>query len=183
MGNICSSLRPQKKMLTPRDIYELAETVDLAEGLELDECVHRSTWAQTFLKTPKMLDPIGGPDRRELFFYVICCSALSRTPHTEKENTKKILILMRDRFFADSEFWQANIAFMDIHNLQDDIFRLFYVQGFEKEVNTTTLRSKLLALRQDETIRSTLEPVYGEFLKRPSLHPSSVIQQCILSLL
>ena len=110
-------------MLTPRDIFELADTVELAEGLDLDECVHRSPWAQTFLKTPKMLDPIGGPDRRELFFYVICCSALIRTPTNEKENTRKILILMRDRFFADSEFWQASISFMDIHNVQDDIFR------------------------------------------------------------
>jgi len=170
-------------MLTPRDIFELADTVELAEGLELDECVHRSPWAQTFLKAPKMLDPIGGPDRRELFFYVICCSALNRTQTIEKEKTKKILMIMRDRFFADSEFWQASVSFMDIHNLQDDIFRLFYVQGFEKEVHMSSLRQKLLALRQDETVRSALEPVYGEFLKRPNLHPSNVLQQCILSLL
>ena len=110
-------------MVTPRDIFELADSVELVEGLELDECVHRSPWAQTFLKAPKMLDPIGGPDRRELFFYVICCSALSRTPTSEKEKTRKLLTLMRERFFADSEFWQASVAFMDIHNVQDDIFR------------------------------------------------------------
>ena len=78
-------------MLTPRDIFELADTVELAEGLELDECVHRSPWAQTFIKAPKMLDPIGGPDRRELFFYVICCSALNRTQTIEKEKTKKLI--------------------------------------------------------------------------------------------
>ena len=111
------------KMVTPRDIFELADSVELVEGLELDECVHRSPWAQTFLKAPKMLDPIGGPDRRELFFYVICCSALSRTPTSEKEKTRKLLTLMKERFFADSEFWQASVAFMDIHNVQDDIFR------------------------------------------------------------
>jgi len=170
-------------MVTPRDIFELADSVELVEGLELDECVHRSPWAQTFLKAPKMLDPIGGPDRRELFFYVICCSALSRTPTSEKEKTRKLLTVMRERFFADSEFWQASVAFMDIHNVQDDIFRLFHVQGFEKDLHIAELKQKLLALRQDETVRSALEPVYGEFLKRPSLHPSTVLQQCILSLL
>ena len=61
--------------------------------------------------------------------------------------------------------------------------RLFYVQGFEKDLHIAELKQKLLALRQDETVRSALEPVYGEFLKRPSLHPSTVLQQCILSLL
>ena len=112
-------------MLTPRDIYELADTVELVEGLDIEDCVHRAPWVQAFLKTPKMLDPLGGPDRRELFFYVICCSLLNRiSPTSEKERTKRILLLMRDRFFADSDFWQATVSFMDIHNVQDEIFRL-----------------------------------------------------------
>jgi len=175
MGNICPSLRPHKKMVAPRDIFDLADTVELAEGLDLERCVHLSPWALSFLKTPKMMDPFGGPERRELFFYLICCSALRRTLTKQKEKTGKILLLMRDRFFADSEFWQASISFMDIHSVQDDIFRLFYVQGFDKEVHMSNLRSKVLVLRQDETVRSALEPVYGEFLKSPDLHPSHVL--------
>ena len=34
-----------------------------------------------------------------------------------------------------------------------------------------------------QVIRSSLEPVYGTFIKSPSQHPGNVLQQCLLSLL
>ena len=34
-----------------------------------------------------------------------------------------------------------------------------------------------------QVVRSSLEPVYGVFLKQRELHPSSVLQQCLLSIL
>ena len=73
---------------------------------------------------------------------------------------------------------------------------------------TTSLRQKLISLRQDEVgdlleifhkipiksfinrqktnaqvVRSSLEPVYGVFLKAGHEHPGNILQQCILSLL
>lgn len=190
MGNICSALRPQKKMLTPRDIYDLADTVDTEilarDGAELDLVSLRSPWISAFLRSPRMVE-----ERRELFLFVVLCQALINTPPTERDATGRLLELARTRFFSDSEFWQCSVAFADIHNDLDEIFRLFYIEkanereGLVSQMNgqTTSLRQKLIALRQDEVVRSSLEPVYGVFLKQRELHPSSVLQQCLLSIL
>lgn len=79
-------------------------------------------------------------ERKELFFYVVICSALLRSvsglvtikhkvvsllriPATEKEKNQRLIEMARQRFFSDREFWQCAIAFADIHNTLDEIFR------------------------------------------------------------
>ena len=92
--------------------------------------------------------------------------------------------------------------------------RLYYVEESDSLMSqmssqTTSLRQKLISLRQDEVensskipilhripiilaeiklqhsqvVRSSLEPVYGVFLKAGNEHPGNILQQCILSLL
>ena len=64
------------------------------------------------------------------------------------------------------------------------LFFSFYYEGSQQQQSQVdSIRSKLLLLREDQVIRSSLEPVYGEFLKRKNLHPSMFLEQCILSLL
>ena len=46
-----------------------------------------------------------------------------------------------------------------------------------------TLQNKIVSLKQDRTLRNELEPVFREFIKTSHLHPGSVVQQCLLSLL
>ena len=105
------------------------------------------------------------------------------TPPTERDATGRLLELARTRFFSDSEFWQCSVAFADIHNDLDEIFRsptcllgtrvinifrrLFYIEkanereGLVSQMNgqTTSLRQKLIALRQDEVFAPTPAPV------------------------
>ena len=127
-------------------------------------------------------------ERRELFFFVVICSVLHRSfnlyylpifhcslhriPPTEKEKNERLLEMARKRFFSDNEFWQCAIAFADVHNTLDEIFRyvlldtslvLFLTIGsrlyYAEEKNSlmsqmssqiTSLRQKLISLRQDE---------------------------------
>ena len=64
------------------------------------------------------------------------------------------------------------------------LFFSFYYEGSKHQpTQVDSIRSKILLLREDQVIRSSLEPVYGEFLKRKNLHPSLFLEQCILSLL
>ena len=46
-----------------------------------------------------------------------------------------------------------------------------------------SVRAKLLVLSEDESVRDGLEPAFAEFIMKPSLHPATAIQNCILSLL
>ena len=79
-------------------------------------------------------------ERRELFFFVVICSALLRSFNlyylptifhcplhrispTEKEKNERLIEMARKRFFSDNEFWQCAIAFADVHNTLDEIFR------------------------------------------------------------
>jgi len=166
-------------MQIPRDIYELADSVESLD--DIDEAVKTSAWARAFLLSPPFLDPVGGPDRRELFFFLVSCSLIIKLKEKETDKLLKLLELVRQRFFSDDQLWKANIALKDIRNVQDEIFRIYYIDGIVK--NLTLLKTHILSLRQDKAIRSSLEPVYGDFLKNPRLHPANVFQQCILSLL
>jgi len=187
MGNICSALKPPKKMIAPRDIYELADTVEAEllaqDGADLEQVTLKSPWAAAYHRSPRMVD-----ERRELFFFVVICSVLLRIPPTEKEKNERLIEMARKRFFSDNEFWQCAIAFADVHNTLDEIFRLYYAEEknslmSQMSSQITSLRQKLISLRQDEVIRSSLEPVYGVFLKAGHEHPGNILQQCILSLL
>jgi len=176
-----------QEMIAPRDIYELADTIEAEllaqEGADLEQVTLRSPWVAAFLRSPRIVE-----ERKELFLYVVICSALLRIPPTEKEKSQRLIEMARLRFFSDSEFWQCAIAFADIHNTLDEIFRLYYVEENDSLMSqmssqTTSLRQKLISLRQDEVVRSSLEPVYGVFLKAGNEHPGNILQQCILSLL
>lgn len=62
-------------------------------------------------------------DKRELFLFLVLVSMLS-TGQGEREGLEGVLLgLIRERFFSDTEFWQPNIKFTDIHNNIDSIFR------------------------------------------------------------
>jgi len=128
-----------------------------------------------------LLDPVGGPDRRELFLFLVFCSLVARTKEKETQRLLDLVELIRERFFSDDQLWKASIGLKDIRNVQDEIFRIYYVDGAEKNLNT--LKGHIISLRQDKAIRSSLEPVFGTFLKNPRLHPANIFQQCILSLL
>ena len=106
-------------MLTPRTVDQLADTVNIIDGEDIEESVRQAPWAHFFLQTAQMKDP----DRREIFYFLVYCSVLLRIPPEQQQSLKNILTEMGHRFFADSEFWQPSIKFTDIHNVVDDIFR------------------------------------------------------------
>ena len=108
-------------MQIPRDVYELADTTDL--DIDLDESVKTSLWARAFLLSPPLLDPIGGPDRRELFLFLVSCSLLKKIKDQERAKNLQLLEVVRERFFSDDQLWKCNIALKDIKNVQDEIFR------------------------------------------------------------
>ena len=111
-------------MQMPRDIYELADTIDcVEESPDIEESMKRSAWARAFLLSPQLLDPVGGPDRRELFFFLVSCSLLTKVKEKETDKQLELLELIRQRFFSDDQLWKANIALKDIRNVQDEIFR------------------------------------------------------------
>ena len=111
-------------MQIPRDIYELADGVEFPdENFDIEEAVKRSPWARAYLLSPPLLDPVGGPDRRELFFFLVSCSLLARIKEKEKKKLLGLVELIKQRFFSDDQLWKANIALKDIRNVQDEIFR------------------------------------------------------------
>ena len=114
---------------------------------------------------------------------------LLRIPPTEKEKSQRLIEMARRRFFLDSEFWQCTIAFADIHNTLDEIFRwririlnchwllfswqmfvrLYYVEEngslmSQMSSQTTSLRQKLISLRQDEVETPLKIPILQRFL-------------------
>ena len=157
MGNLSGVLRSQKTMQIPRDIFELADGVTLPENsVDVDEAIKLFGWTRAFLLSPALLDPIGGPDRVELFTFLVSCSLISKINDKNRKQLLSLLELIRERFFSDDQLWKANIALKDIRNVQDEIFRFYYIDGVEK--NVALLKSNLLTLRQDKAIRSSLEP-------------------------
>jgi len=180
-------------MIAPRNIYDLADTVEAEqlaqEGANLEQVTSRSPWVAAYLRSPRMDDSTdAGKKRKELFLYVVICSALLRIPQTESEKSQRLIEMARQRFFLDSEFWQCTVSFTDIHNTLDEIFRLYYPEenGSQMSSQTTSLRQKLISLRQDQVVRDSLEPVYSVFLNAKNEHPGKILQQCkqcILSLL
>ena len=107
-------------MLPPRDVFELAESVELRDDAEMEQSVRRAMWITAFLASPKMKC---SPERTELFYFLVYCSTLSKVPESDLTRTKKILENIRIRFFSDSEFWRPRISLSDIHNVVDVIFR------------------------------------------------------------
>ena len=62
-------------------------------------------------------------ERTELFYFLVYTSILATVEKTDKERTRDVLEYIRARYFTDSQFYQANIAVADIHNVVNDIFR------------------------------------------------------------
>lgn len=192
MGNFCFVGR-HDKMVIPRSLDELAASLEWEDTAVASDSssswlgvrarVASSTaapWARAFLATPRMQEA----GRGELFLYMVCCSGLSRAA-AGGQLERRLLEEMRALFFSDSEYWQPSIPLRDIHNHVDEIFRLYHQSDLEADNVRKALRGRLLALRQDEAIRSGLEPAFAEFVKNRSFHPSQshVMQQCIMSLL
>jgi hypothetical protein len=101
---------------------------------------------------------------------------------------------LRTRVFHDQRAWIPAIAFRDPDSRVEEVFQLYEKLGPEVEggpgrigLQRQTERAAaearlvvlLLALRTDRTVRTELEPVFRDWLKRPGLS----VQQCLLSLL
>merc|ERR1711997_68197 len=175
MGNF--PRRPQKNTQLPRDVFEVAESVEFNEDIE--EAVRRNSWAKSFLLSPALIDPVGGKEKRETFLFLVAATLLSKIKDQEKAKLTKLLEAIRLRFFSDDQFYKSTIGFKDIKGLVDKIFKIYYEEGVE--ANVVQLKEHLTSLRQDKAIRSSLEPSFGTFLKTPRLHPGNIIQNCILS--
>lgn len=187
MGNIGSMFAgSRKKMQTPRTPEELAATVDLQSDLTVEESIQFSPWASAFHSR------LPDEEMRQLFVFLILCVALQSK---DREKQEIALHEMHDRVFSDSQTWIANISFRDTENVVEDIFKL-YESISEKEnkpiglqtqvqvkADTLSLQNKIVSLKQDRTLRNELEPVFRDFIKTSHLHPGSVVQQCLLSLL
>jgi len=187
MGNIGSMFAgSRKRMQTPRTPEELAATVELQSDLTVEESIQRSPWASAF--NTRLPDE----EMRLLFTFLILCVALQSK---DKEKQEIALNEIHDRVFSNNQTWIANISFRDTENVVEDIFKL-YEEISDKEnkqiglhtqvqvkADTLTLQSKIVSLKQDRTLRNELEPVFRDFIKTSHLHPGSVVQQCLLSLL
>ena len=111
-------------MRAPRDIFQLADTVNTNSDSDSGRGEVReqtdSVWIRSFLQTPKMR---GSRERTELLYFLVYTSILAAVEKTDKERTRVVLESIRARYFTDSQFYQANIAVADIHNVINDIFR------------------------------------------------------------
>jgi len=187
MGNIGSMFAgSRKKMLTPRTPEELAATVDLDADLTVEESIQQSPWAQAF--NSRLPDE----EMRQLFVFLVLCIALQSK---EKEKQEKALNELHDRVFMNSQTWISSISFRDTDNVVEDIFKLYESIGDKEnkpiglqtqvlvKSDLLTLQTKIVSLKQDRTLRNELEPVFRDFIKTSHLHPGSVVQQCLLSLL
>jgi len=187
MGNIGSMFAGSRKnMQTPRTPEELAATVEIQSDQTVEESIQFSPWAYAF--NSRLPDE----EMRQLFVFLILCVALQSK---DKERQEIALNELQDRVFSNNQTWIANISFRDTDNVVEDIFKL-YESVSEKEnkqiglqtqvqvkADMLTLQNKIVSLKQDRTLRNELEPVFREFIKTSHLHPGSVVQQCLLSLL
>ena len=111
-------------MRAPRDIFQLADTVKTDSGRDRDELTEQtmteSVWIRSFLQSQKMRN---SRERTELLYFLAYTSVLAAVENTDRERTRVLLENIRARFFTDSQFYQANIALADIHNVINDIFR------------------------------------------------------------
>ena len=110
-------------MRAPRDIFQLADTVNTDSDRRdqlTEQTMTDSVWIRSFLQIPKMRD---SRERTELFYFLVYTSILATVEKTDKERTRDVLEYIRARYFTDSQFYQANIAVADIHNVVNDIFR------------------------------------------------------------
>ena len=107
-------------MRAPRDIFSLAETVNLESAQLTEETLSKSLWAGSFLQTPKMRS---SRERTELFYFLVLTTIIQNSPESDSERTRYLLESVRERFFSDSQFYQPDIALADIHNVIKDIFR------------------------------------------------------------
>ena len=113
-------------MRAPRDIFQLADTVNTSTNTVTDreelteQTMTDSVWIRSFLQTPKMRD---SRERTELLYFLVFTSRLAAVEKTDQERTRVVLEQIRARYFTDSQFYQANIAVADIHNVINDIFR------------------------------------------------------------
>merc|ERR1719244_305203 len=171
----------QVKMTPPRDVFELTETLidkdkeKWENDLDMDNLIKPYSWISAFLESPKMKH---SPERTELFYFILHLKLLEKS---DENNVAKLVIeMIRVRYFGDSDYWQPSVPLTDIHNVVPHIFSLLYGEDLNQ---VSLLKTKLMSLKQDQTVRDSLEPVYCEFLKNKNLHPTTVVQQCILSLL
>jgi len=181
MGNFFSIIfTPKKKMHVPRSLDELCDTVNwkdpqLKDWPGLEALALRSAWVKSFLDSARAREA----GRAHIFLFYLACTGLEKNLGAGLD--LQLLREMQRVFFGDMEFYQPSLHFVDLNNTVDDIFSLFG-SDLTKIDTVTKLKKKLLALKQDEAVRSGLDSAFISFLKSKQLHPSS-LHQCILSIL
>jgi len=188
MGNVMSHLYGgRKKMLTPRTLEELAASVELVEGNTVEESVQASVWGSSFLQKLKY------EEMEQLFMFLVLCVELD-TGGPDKRLA--VLREIKERVFSDSHSWIPSISFRDTDGAVEEIFQIYDRLPLEEEEEEEDVRvglhtqaqrkadqihliNRLLSLRYDRTVRTELEPIFREWVKRPSVS----VQQCLLSLL
>lgn len=168
-------------MKIPKNIEELCDNVHWKEYADcdwpgLEGVAMQAPWTSAYLESPL----VSNSEKFDIFLFYLACTGLERI---ERHPGLEISLLqdIRDIYFADSEFYQPSIHFVDIHNKLDDIFRLFSLD-LRNESTRTELRSHIISLKQDEAVRSGLKAVTIEFIKNTKHHPTS-LQACTMSIL
>ena len=105
----------------PRDVFELVDIVAPEDDVQVEQIVKKSMWTNAFLESPKLKC---SRQKIEIFYFLVYLSQLNKIPENDIDRTKHILERIKVRYFSDSEYWQPSIAFRDIHNVVEHIFRL-----------------------------------------------------------
>ncbi|XP_023328512.1 uncharacterized protein LOC111701454 [Eurytemora carolleeae] len=177
-------------MQKPLSLDELCSTVDWKDeslqSLEswpgLEGLAEKSSWTRSFYHS-KLLK-----EKSAIFLFYLACTGLEKGRGAELE--LNLLLDLQNLVFSDQEFYQTSIFFRDKNNKIDEIFRLYgsglespdVRSSLERPDGRSSLVRSILDLKQDEAIRSALNPAFILFIKSSHLHPSS-LQHCILSLL
>ena len=102
-------------------MFEVVDSLEFHEDIE--EAVRRNSWAKSFLLSPALIDPVGGKEKRETFFFLVASTLLSKIKDQEKEKLIKFLEAVRVRFFSDDQFYKTSVGLKDIKGLIGKIFK------------------------------------------------------------
>ena len=102
-------------------MLEVVESLEFSEDVE--EAVRRNGWAKSFLLSPSLMDPVGGKEKRETFYFLVAVTLLSKIKDQEKAKLIKFLETIRIRFFSDDQFYKTTIGLKDIKGVVGKIFK------------------------------------------------------------
>ena len=187
---------------TPRTVEELAALVDINNNVTLEDSIKANIWTQNFY------DSLQDKDLKLIFIFLVLTVSLQNKEKEKQElalfelqnrvfsNNKTGIpnIRFRDTDNAVEEIFKWDLKYLSLDFISNIFFfsRLYENTKSDKENNkpvglhtqvqikadSSTLRQKILSLKQDKTVRNELEPAFQAFIKKPR-----PFEQCLLSLL